>query len=60
MGVWMMFLLGCWLGCIVGFLVAGLTSASRLSETVSPSHTAANQVSISGVLAEEVVGFTAQ
>ena len=60
MGSWMMFLLGSWLGCIVGFLVAGLTSASRLSEAASPSHMAANQVSLSDVLAEDAVGFTTQ
>ena len=52
MAVWLTFLLGCWLGCVVGFLVAGLTSAGRQGDEPSTSHSAVNQVGISSVLAE--------
>lgn len=53
MATWMIFLLGSWLGCVVGFLVAGLTAASRVTDASSLSHTSANQVSLSGALAED-------
>ena len=32
MGHWMFFLLGCWVGCIAGFLLTGLASASKFEE----------------------------
>ena len=32
MGSSLLFVLGCWLGCIAGFFLAGLTSASKLED----------------------------
>lgn len=33
MGSSLLFVLGCWLGCIAGFFLAGLTSAGKLEDS---------------------------
>jgi len=60
MGHWMIFLLGCWLGCIAGFLIAGLAAASgsdaSRSRSVPGSLERGSQISLAGVLRDEVAG----